>query len=208
MEKDNKVVYLHRRDDNNNIFYVGMGVSSRPYDKRGRNKHWNRVVNKAGYRVDIVADGLTKDAACELEMFIISLIGLDDLTNHTAGGEGNNYWKGKKRPDIAERLRLANTGRTVSQETRDKLSRAHTGRKHTQEAIEKMKGKTYTQEAKDKMSLNSPKSKRVIDKSTGIIYKSCAFMCKELNLTYGTIQQRINPNNKLHINNTNYEYYD
>ena len=195
---NNKVVYLHRRCDNNNIFYVGMGAPSRPYYKQNRSKHWNNVVNKAGYSVDIIADGLTKSDACELEMFIISLIGLDNLTNLTDGGEGNNYWKGKKRPEIVEILRRANTGKSHTQETKDKMK----GRTAWN------KGKSLTQETKDKVSLNNKKAKRVIDNSTGIIYRSCTFMCKELNLPYGTIVKRINKKDKQYINNTNYEYYD
>ena len=54
-----KVVYRHRRLDDNSIFYIGIGNSKRPYCKHGRNTHWNRIINKTDYKVEIVANDLS-----------------------------------------------------------------------------------------------------------------------------------------------------
>lgn len=89
----NKVVYLHRRNDDLSIFYVGMGSKKRPYSKRDRNNYWNNVVKKHGYYTEIVADNLSVEDAYELEMFLISELGRKDLgtgrlVNLTDGGDG------------------------------------------------------------------------------------------------------------------------
>lgn len=115
------VVYRHRRLDTNEIFYVGIGKSkSRAYKKSNRTKHWKRVVNKAGYLVEILKENLSWGDACELEELLISEYGRKDLgegnlINMTNGGDGvpnlvhsqeskdlisknhARYWKGKKR---------------------------------------------------------------------------------------------------------------
>jgi hypothetical protein len=89
----NKVVYLHRRNDDLSIFYVGMGSKKRPYSKRERNNYWNNIVKKHGYYTEIVADNLSVEDAYELEMFLISELGRKDLgigrlVNLTDGGDG------------------------------------------------------------------------------------------------------------------------
>ena len=89
-----KVVYLHRRESDNEIFYIGMGSDSRPYDSVGRSNYWKSYVNKYGNPIiEILQSSLSVDEAIELEMFLIELIGRRDLdtgtlVNLTVGGEG------------------------------------------------------------------------------------------------------------------------
>ena len=66
-------VYRHRRLDTNEIFYVGIGRERRPYSKKDRNEHWKNIVSKYGYTVEIIAEDLSKEDACELEVFLISI---------------------------------------------------------------------------------------------------------------------------------------
>jgi hypothetical protein len=80
-----KLVYRHRRLDNNKVFYIGIGNEKRPYSKK-RNKHWQNVVNKTDYVVEIISENLSLEDACELEMFLISEYGVKNLTNITCGG--------------------------------------------------------------------------------------------------------------------------
>jgi hypothetical protein len=63
----NKIVYLHRKKTNNEIFYVGMGNSKRVYSRQ-RSKFWEDTVKKYGYYSVIIADNLSKDDALELEV--------------------------------------------------------------------------------------------------------------------------------------------
>lgn len=114
------LVYIHRRLDTNDIFYVGIGSKQRPYKKSNRTEYWKRIVNKSGVSVEIIQECDTWEDACELEELLISEYGRKDLgtgclINMTDGGDGqvnfmhsekskkliskNNarYWQGKKR---------------------------------------------------------------------------------------------------------------
>ena len=97
----NKVIYIHKKATDNEVFYVGMGESERPYHTRGRSKMWNRIVDKHGYNVEVIMTGLNKQQASMLEIDLISLHGRRDegtgtLANHTDGGECNDNSGNKK----------------------------------------------------------------------------------------------------------------
>ena len=88
----NKVVYLHRKATNGEVFYVGIGNPNRP-KCRNRSDIWHRIVNKHGYNIEIIQRGLSKEDACSIEVDLIHLIGRRDLgkgtlVNLTDGGEG------------------------------------------------------------------------------------------------------------------------
>lgn len=83
-------VYIHIRNDNGRIFYVGRGTGYRAWAKNGRNKHWTNVFNKHGRTVEIVESGLTLDESKLLEKMVIELAiacGCK-LSNKTLGGDG------------------------------------------------------------------------------------------------------------------------
>mgnify|MGYP000303446793 CR=1 FL=1 len=106
----NKVVYIHRRLDNNTIFYVGMGNKKRVKDKTNRNNYWNNIVKKHGYYTEIVADNLSVEDAYELEMFLISELGREDvdagnLVNLTDGGDGCTNWNDVRTKKMIEKNR-------------------------------------------------------------------------------------------------------
>lgn len=88
-------VYKHIRLDNEKIFYIGVGSDSgfyRANSNRCRNKHWFNVVNKVGYRVEIIFDDISFSLALEREKELISKYGLISeggiLVNYTKGGQG------------------------------------------------------------------------------------------------------------------------
>lgn len=88
-------VYRHRRLDDYSVFYVGIGNQPNHYRARtkfGRNSHWNNIANKYGFVYDILYSQLSKEEAIELEIFLISQYGRDDLkqgklVNKTDGGD-------------------------------------------------------------------------------------------------------------------------
>jgi len=91
----NKVVYIHRKKTNREVFYVGIGRPDRPYQKSpsARSVFWHRVVDKYGYIVEVIHTGISWEEACNIEMDLIELIGRRDLgtgtlVNLTDGGEG------------------------------------------------------------------------------------------------------------------------
>jgi hypothetical protein len=95
-------IYFHINPIKNEIFYVGKGSGLRAYRKDNRNIHWNNVVKKYGFIVDIIEDNLEEEKAFEREKFYINKIGIKNLTNMTLGGEGisgyNKDNKGIKNP--------------------------------------------------------------------------------------------------------------
>ena len=168
-----KLVYRHRRLDTNKIFYIGMGNKNRPYSKR-RNKHWQNIVNKTDYSIEIVADNLSLKDALELEIFLISEYNLKNLTNINSGGEGQFNPNKEKRYKLGSGRR----GKEFSAETKLKMSEAGKGRKHTEESKLKIKN-------------NHKLSKEVVDLQTGIFYDSLYFACYSTNVKYGSEYLRI-----------------
>lgn len=88
-------VYIHRRLDTGDIFYVGKGSRRRAWSSDRRNTWWKNVANKSGFDVEIWAEGLEESCAFELEKKLIALfskLGFP-LTNLSEGGEGNSGYK-------------------------------------------------------------------------------------------------------------------
>jgi hypothetical protein len=156
------IVYQHRRKDTNEVFYVGIGkFRSRAYDTKSRNKHWIRIVKRAGYEVDILMEGLNWKDACTVETGLIQSIGRADLklgplVNLTDGGDGC-----LGRPtttETKEKISRSHKGKKLSEEHRRNLSKAKIGKKrgvlseeHKKRISESNKGKTFSEETKLKM---------------------------------------------------------
>jgi len=88
------IVYQHRKNSDNTVFYVGIGKQEkRAYEKYGRGSHWDRVVTKYGYNVEITHRGINWEEAKSIEKYLISFYGRIDLgngvlVNKTDGGDG------------------------------------------------------------------------------------------------------------------------
>ena len=111
MKQNKKVVYIHRKKTDDTIFYIGIGNEDRPYQKAptSRSVVWHRTVKKHGYYVEVIFKDLSKEEACEIEIYLIEKLGRRDLkkgslVNLTGGGEGHL---------------------NMSKETRDRISEAH-----------------------------------------------------------------------------------
>ena len=144
-------VYAHYKPNEDMPFYVGKGHGNRSYDKTYRNRWWHNIVNKYGYRVEIMYDNLTEAQAFDLEKEFIKRYGRADLgcgplVNMTDGGDGAS-------------------GAIVSNETRSKLSKAKKSRirgplseEHKRKLSNFNSGKILSEETKQKIS-NSLKGK-------------------------------------------------
>lgn len=136
-------VYLHRKEYDNSIYYVGIGNNEkRAKEIRGRSEYWTRIFNKYGRNIDIVANNIPLEDAKELEMFLIQEIGIDNLCNHTLGGEG--FFGGKHTEETKRKMSAKLKGKITTKETKAKIS-------------EKLKGHpnynlSHTDEAKAKIS--------------------------------------------------------
>lgn len=60
-------VYLHRRKDTNEVFYVGHGRLNRAYIQHKRSNKWLSVANLNGYNVEFFKSNLTKSEAISIE---------------------------------------------------------------------------------------------------------------------------------------------
>lgn len=123
------IVYTHTRNDNNQVFYVGVGKHSRrAYTKFSRNSHWYNVVNKHGYTVQITHRDVCYEEALSIERYLVSFYGRRDLNagslvNLTDGGDGvenpSVRLVGEKHPMY---------GKRHTKETRAKMSKAQKNR--------------------------------------------------------------------------------
>ena len=152
---NNFYVYIHRRLDNNSIFYVGKGKGNRAFALNGRNKYWNNIVNKCGFKSEILYDNLEEQKALDLETKTIQEIGRKNLCNMTDGGEGLSGHKQSE--EHKRKIRESNTGKKRSEEAKLKISLSCKGKimsKETKIKISKFqKGRTHTKETKLKISL-------------------------------------------------------
>ena len=129
--------YMHIRNDTHKPFYVGKGYGDRAFWKYGRNKHWQNIVNKVGYKVQILANWENENDAFEHEKLLIKCfrdINIE-LVNLTDGGDGPS-------------------GQKFSQEQREKMSNAHKKLYDNGYVNPKgMQGKKHSEETKAKMRL-------------------------------------------------------
>lgn len=201
------VVYRHRRLDNHEVFYVGIGkTKKRAYSNGSRNTYWKNIVSKHGYNIEILAEGLSWEDACELECFLIEEYGRKDLgtgqlVNMTDGGDGV---KGHS-PEAIKKIKATHIGRVQSKEEIAKRVASNTGKKRTKETKRKQseaaKGRVFTKEHIKNLSISHlgqvpANAKRVKCISTGIEYESLRDACRQNDLKYKTEHMRMtrNPN--------------
>jgi hypothetical protein len=126
---NNAYVYLHRRLDTNEIFYVGIGTQKnfkRAYTKSLRSTWWKSIVKKTDYAVDIIYKNISWERACQYEVNLIAMYGRKDLglgilVNMTNGGEGACGWIPSEETRIKQRN--GNLGKIVSEETKLLISK-------------------------------------------------------------------------------------
>lgn len=86
MDRHNYFVYMHKRLDKNEIFYIGKGKIdhrsfseksryARAFSKRGRNKQWISITNRTEYSVEIYKTFETEKEAYNEEARLVSTYG-------------------------------------------------------------------------------------------------------------------------------------
>ena len=196
------IVYRHRRLDNMQPFYIGIGKEEqRAYSKKNRNKHWLNTVNKNGYLVEILFRDINLKEACELEIFLIEEYGRNDLgdgylVNMTNGGDGVS-------------------GKIFTEEYKEKISKSllgnkrALGHKHDEETKKKMRensrvrgkklslGKKASESTKIKMSLKrigskNPSAIKIQDTNTLMIFGTMKEASEFVGLKYTTLSAMLN----------------
>jgi group I intron endonuclease len=183
--------YIHRRNSDNKIFYVGKGHGLRLRKKDNRNKKWHAVVNEHGFTPEVVSTFLTHDEAYEHERFLIWCfrdMGFD-LVNISSGGRGrdspgkphsedhkkmmsdrhsgkNNPMFGKKHPpEILEKIRRSSTGVCrMSDATKKRMSEERMGVKRPDSVGEKIRlARTGTKASEEtKAKMRASQAKRFL----------------------------------------------
>ena len=193
--ENNSYVYRHKRFDKNEIFYIGIGKISnykRAYTKHHRNIHWNNIINKTEYSVEILVNNMSWEEACELEEFLILLYGRIDLktgtlVNLTNGGDGRNGYIVTE--DRKIQLSKLKKGVKRSKDTCDKISKARKGMKFTEEHRENLRKNIGI---------------KIIDTVTGKIYNSISEVSRLFPISKSSLYRYLNGERR---NKTNFEYY-
>tara|TARA_R110002050_G_scaffold248191_1_gene385988 strand:- start:568 stop:1536 length:969 start_codon:yes stop_codon:yes gene_type:complete len=184
---NDKVVYIHRKATNREVFYVGIGTPERPYRKSptSRSEFWHKIVNKHGYNIEVIHTGLSWEDACDIEEDLIELIGRRDiglgtLVNLTNGGDGTlgAVWSDERRARASKYLREV----------------LWTDERKAEAAA------NYTQEMRDAMS--EMHRRPVIDTATGIEYSAMGVACDELGFKLSTITDQLNGRCRIQPYNT------
>jgi hypothetical protein len=165
----NSYTYIHRRESDNAIFYVGKGKDRRAWENTGRSEHWRRVKAKHGCKVEIVAPWDTDAEACEHEIFLIACfkdMGCP-LVNKTNGGEGMSGYN--PTPETRKKISVAAKRTNATPEAKLRASRLATALHDTPEkkAVRKQAVHDYFAQdgiraahgAKVKAALNKPETR-------------------------------------------------
>lgn len=122
-------------------FYIGIGLDTkRAYSKTHRNAHWNSIVGKTDYEVDVLFDEIDYEYAKIKEKEFIALYKrkLDGglLCNLTLGGDGVLGIIHSE--EAKKKMSAPNKGKTISEWHKQKISEFHKGKKASKETKKKM----------------------------------------------------------------------
>jgi hypothetical protein len=142
---DNKEIYytyelIDPRD--NKVFYVGKGKNKRMYrheqlvvnDKipNGNIYLYNKIKKILSLELKIIykkqLENVTEQEALDLEEYLIGYYGVKNLCNLTYGGDGY-----APTDELREKLRKAHTGKYHSDKTKSIISKKNKGKKRTKE---------------------------------------------------------------------------
>jgi hypothetical protein len=121
-------IYQHRRIDTGEIFYVGKGKAKRCFETTNRNTHWQNIINKTDYSVELLYENLSEDVANLIEIGLITKYKHDGikLCNMTIGGEGKS---GHKHSIESKKVMSEKKiGRKLTEEHKQKIGQAHKGK--------------------------------------------------------------------------------
>lgn len=136
--KQDYYIYLHRRESDNKVFYVGKGRNGRARSRSGRNSRWNNTYRKHGLVVELVFENLTEDEAFELEVETIKEMRYHfeaTMCNMTDGGEGVSGYKWE---DLSKHVSKCNIGRKQTPEEIEYRASKLRGRKRDAETVNKI----------------------------------------------------------------------
>lgn len=141
-DKNIYFVYRHRRLDNNNIFYVGIGIKrkshsltikseyERAFVIKKRSNFWKNICKKTEYKVEILMECNSKERVINIEKQLIKFYGRKDLNtgtlvNFTSGGEGLQELNEEVEKIRVSKISIALKNRIRKKETFAKISESN-----------------------------------------------------------------------------------
>jgi hypothetical protein len=126
-------VYQHLRLDNNIPFYIGKGCKDRAFRTKRNNKGWNNIVNKVGFKVEIIKYFKDENQAIKYEHELINNYRTQgiELVNQTLYSSGGTKWSYTDEVKAKQSKGQMGTKRPKTQEWCDKISKANKGRSIT-----------------------------------------------------------------------------
>lgn len=189
-------VYVWKRPDTNEVFYVGKGSNNRIDSLKSRNNHVLNVVKKYGGLKSIIKEkiyeNLSEAEAFKLEKETISNLRItlkEKLLNISDGGDGSSGWFNSLTDEEKNHHREISkswSGKKHTDEQKRKISESKKGKKHTDETNKKVsetrkkkfqegkllpfwKGKNLSEETKRKIS--ETRKEKFKNNEYGDIYK-------------------------------------
>lgn len=202
-------VYIHFKASDGQPFYVGKGAMRkrdkidtyyRACEDHFTNKHWQRIVDKYGIVINIIASCINDLEAQRLEKEIIAIIGRADLgngplVNKTDGGEGS--WGFIPSEETRRKRSIASSGpRSEAFKIAIRKARKNGGNGGVVKLGDKLSEEWRKNLAKGKLGdknpwfgIPSPPSKKVKNTHTGAIYDSIYRAAKAENINPKTLYQ-------------------
>lgn len=197
-------VYVHKKESDGTVFYVGKGTKLRWCNIHSRSLHWKNTARKHGVYCDIVAASLTAQEALILEKKLIESYGRQDkctgcLVNMTAGGEGvvDYIFTEEHRQKISE----AGIGKKHTEDSKEKIRQANLNRVFSPETIIKMsearKGVPYTEAQRKSSAIRAnPRARKIMCIETGEVYESITKAARALSLDSSSLTKACNGKKK------------
>lgn len=183
-------VYIHRRQSDGRIFYVGKGCDRRAYSTYKRGKWWEKVSSKHGRIVEIVRHFQSEHSALDFEITLIAFFRMSQpLVNITDGGDGvsglrhSEESKAKMsgpRPNAKQWLKGCNAPDYL----KEKWRKAKLGKKQSPEHAEKSRTNKTGCKISDTSKFNLDKRKPVKN-CQGEVFKSAAEAARVLSQRIG-----------------------
>lgn len=154
-QTNNCYVYLHLRESDGSVFYVGKGTLNRAWDRRKRTLWWRNIVAKHGLSVAIVKNEMPEACAFSLEKALIRAYS-GQLCNLTDGGEGSSGYRHTEENLAIMRAMKIGYKPKVPRESIIAAAKRRRGSKMSEESRAKMraaaKGRVITNEWRANMS--------------------------------------------------------
>lgn len=201
-------LYKHIRIDNEEVFYVGIGVKARPYSKHNRSKFWRSIVEKTKYRVEILLETEDFELVKTKEIELITFYGRRDLgtgtlVNLTGGGEGMLNYKYtpehlsnlSKYSTIKKKVQNVKTGEIFSSIKLAALSQELIPNSLQYELL-RGTSKLFKYVDQNNLPATNKKDRKVMDKKTKKVYDNLKIASEQLNFNYNTLRNYLSTNNK------------